>query len=92
MMCIVGRSRTRSSTFEAVRCDEPRINPATRESVREWLARFDGVEEVGFGLEGTTGLTGPRRRAKRGRKRRAKTDRADCDLLLRLLSARELPE
>src|SRR4029453_4607392 len=30
--------------------------------------------------------------AKRGRKQRAKTDRADCDLLLRLLSARELPE
>jgi transposase len=29
---------------------------------------------------------------KRGPKRRAKTDRADCDLLLRLLSARELPE
>jgi transposase len=30
--------------------------------------------------------------AKRGRKRRAKTDRADCDLLLRLLAAGELPE
>src|SRR6266700_7106386 len=32
-----------------------RIAPATRESVREWLARFDGVDEVGFALEGTTG-------------------------------------
>jgi transposase len=30
--------------------------------------------------------------AKRGRKRRAKTDRADCDLQLRLLLAGELPE
>jgi transposase len=30
--------------------------------------------------------------AKRGRKRRAKTDRADCELLLRRLLARELPE
>src|SRR5215213_9445421 len=30
--------------------------------------------------------------AKRGSKRRAKTDRADCDLLLRLLAAGELPE
>jgi hypothetical protein len=30
--------------------------------------------------------------AKRGRKRRAKTDRADCDPLLRLLAAGELPE
>jgi transposase len=86
-----------------------RITPATRESVREWLARFDGVDEVGFALEGTTGwrfvveeveraghrahLADPAETAaKRGRKRRAKTDRADCDLLLRLLSARELPE
>src|SRR5438876_2084672 len=32
-----------------------RIIPATREAVREWLARFDGVGEVGFALEGTTG-------------------------------------
>jgi transposase len=30
--------------------------------------------------------------SKRGRKRRAKTDRVDCDLQLRLLLARELPE
>jgi transposase len=86
-----------------------RITPATRESVREWLARFDGVDDVHFALEGTTGwrfvveeveraghrahLADPAETAaKRGRKRRAKTDRADCDLLLRLLSARELPE
>jgi transposase len=86
-----------------------RITPATRESVREWLARFDGVDHVHFALEGTTGwrfvveeveraghrahLADPAETAaKRGRKRRAKTDRADCDLLLRLLSARDLPE
>ena len=86
-----------------------RVAPAARESVREWLARFDGVVEVDFVLEGTTGwrfvveeveraghrahLADPAETAaKRGRKRRAKTDRADCDLLLRLLSARELPE
>src|SRR5437867_5202915 len=86
-----------------------RITPATRESVREWLARFDGVDEVGFALEGTTGwrfvveeveraghrahLADPgEAAAKRGRKRRAKTDRADCDLLLKLLGAGELPE
>jgi transposase len=86
-----------------------RITPATRESVREWLARFGGVDEVRVALEGTTGwrfvveeveraghrahLADPAETAaKRGRKRRAKTDRADCDLLLRLLSARELPE
>src|ERR671937_1095017 len=86
-----------------------RIAPATRESVREWLARFDGVDQMHFALEGTTGwrfvveeveraghrahLADPAETAaRRGRKRRAKTDRADCDLLLRLLSARELPE
>jgi transposase len=77
--------------------------------VREWLARFDGVGEVDFALEGTTGwrfvveeidraghrghLADPAETAaKRGRKRRAKTDRADCELLLRLLAGRELPE
>jgi transposase len=86
-----------------------RISPATRESVQEWLARFDGLDAVHFALEGTTGwrfvvegivqaghrahLADPAETAaKRGRKRRAKTDRADCDLLLRLLAARELPE
>ena len=86
-----------------------RITPATRESVREWLARFDSLHDVHFALEGTTGwrfvaeevaraghrahLADPAETAvKRGRKRRAKTDRADCDLLLRLLAARELPE
>jgi transposase len=86
-----------------------RVTPATRESVREWLARFEDVDEVHFALEGTTGwrfvveevvraghrahLADPAETAvRRGRKRRAKTDRADCDLLLRLLAARELPE
>jgi transposase len=86
-----------------------RVSPAARESVREWLARFDGVDDVHFALEGTTGwrfvveeveraghrahLADPAETAaKRGRKRRAKTDRADRDLLLKLLSGRELPE
>src|SRR5437773_240313 len=86
-----------------------RVTPATRESVREWLARFDSLRDVHFAREGTTGwrfvveeveraghrahLADPAETAtKRGRKRRAKTDRADCDLLLRLLSARKLPE
>jgi hypothetical protein len=32
-----------------------RITPATRESVREWLARFGAVDEVRVALEGTTG-------------------------------------
>src|SRR5207249_10650235 len=86
-----------------------RITPATRESVRAWLSRFDGVDEVRVALEGTTGwrfvveeveraghrahLADPAETAaRRGRKRRAKTDRAECDLFLRLLSAAELPE
>ena len=86
-----------------------RISPATRESVRRWLVRFDAVDEVHFALEGTSGwrfvveeieragdrahLADPAETAaKRGRKRRAKTDRADCELQLRLLLAGELPE
>jgi transposase len=86
-----------------------RISPATRQSVRDWLVRFDGVDAVHFALEGTTGwrfvveeveraghrahLADPAETAaRRGRKRRAKTDRADCDLLLKLLAAGELPE
>src|SRR5436190_23860371 len=32
-----------------------RVTPATRESVREWLARFDSLHDVHFALEGTTG-------------------------------------
>jgi hypothetical protein len=31
-----------------------RLSPAHRQSVREWLERFDGVEAE-FALEGTTG-------------------------------------
>jgi transposase len=86
-----------------------RITPATREAVREWLARFDDLGEAHFALEGTAGwwfvvreieragdhahLADPAETAaRRGRKRRAKSDRADCDLLLRLLAAGELPE
>ncbi len=85
-----------------------RVSPATRESVREWLERFAGLD-AHFALEGTTGwrflveeieraghsahLADPAETAaKRGRKRRAKTDNADCDLQLKLLLAGELPE
>src|SRR5438128_9081412 len=85
-----------------------RVCPATRESVREWLARFAGLD-AHFALEGTTGwrfvveeieraghrahLADPAETAaRRGRKRRAKTDNVDCDLQLRLLLAGELPE
>jgi transposase len=86
-----------------------RISPATRQSVRAWLAQFDGVDDLHFALEGTTGwrfvveeieraghrahLADPAETAaRRGRKRRAKTDRTDCELQLRLLLAAELPE
>src|SRR6266513_1620518 len=76
--------------------------------VRTWLAQFAGceVEFALEGTTGwrfvaeeieraghRAHLADPAETAaRRGRKRRAKTDRADCDLLLRLLSARELPE
>src|SRR5205809_2261485 len=84
------------------------ISPAAREPLREWLERFAGreahfalegttgwrfvVEEIErAGL--VAHLADPAETAaKRGRKRRAKTDKADCDLMLRLLASGELPE
>src|SRR6266700_6495433 len=85
-----------------------RIAPAARSDVRGWLARFAGCEAefVLVGTTGwrfvveeivraghTAHLADPAETAaKRGRKRRAKTDNADCDLQLRLLLAGELPE
>src|SRR5712691_7127247 len=85
-----------------------RIAPAARADVRTWLARFAGCESefVLEGTTGwrfvveeieraghRAHLADPAETAaKRGRKRRAKTDNADCDLQLRLLLAGELPE
>jgi transposase len=85
-----------------------RLSPANRESVREWLERFTGCEaEFALeGTTGwrfvaeeiaraghVAHLADPAETAaKRGSKRRAKTDRADCDLQLKLLLAEELPE
>jgi transposase len=85
-----------------------RISPAAREPLRQWLERFDGLEGefVLEGTTGwrfvveeieraghVARLADPAETAaRRGRKRRAKTDDADCDLQLRLLLAGELPE
>ncbi|TMK55064.1 MAG: IS110 family transposase, partial [Actinobacteria bacterium] len=84
-----------------------RIAPATRAEVRAWLGQFvacqvefalegttgwrfvaEEIERAGH----TAHLADPAETAaRRGRKRRAKTDNADCDLQLRLLLAGELP-
>src|SRR5437870_5779410 len=85
-----------------------RVAPAARVDVRAWLAQFTGceVEFALEGTTGwrfvveeieraghRAHLSDPAETAaKRGRKRRAKTDNADCDLQLRLLLAGELPE
>ena len=85
-----------------------RIAPATRAEVRAWLTQFaDHAAEVAVeGTTGwrfvveeveraghRAHLADPAETAaRRGRKRRAKTDDADCDLQLRLLLAGELPE
>src|SRR5207244_2139675 len=85
-----------------------RISPAAREPLRQWLERFAGLEGVFVleGTTGwrfvveeieraghVARLADPAETAtRRGRKRRAKTDDADCDLQLRLLLAGELPE
>jgi transposase len=85
-----------------------RIAPAARAEVRAWLGQFAGcqVEFALEGSTGwrfvaeeieraghTAHLADPAETAaRRGRKRRAKTDNADCDLQLRLLLGGELPE
>src|SRR5215472_15600280 len=85
-----------------------RIAPATRAQLQVWLTRFVGceVEFVVEGTTGWRFVVEEIQRAghrahladpaetaaRRGRKRRAKTDNADCDLQLRLLLADELPE
>jgi transposase len=85
-----------------------RLAPAARADVREWLARFKGceaefalegttgwrfvVEEIERAGHRAHLADPAETAAKRGRKRRAKTDKADCDLQLRLLLAGELPE
>src|SRR5215207_785004 len=85
-----------------------RIAPAARADVRAWLGRFVGceaefalegttgwrfvVEEIERAGHGAHLADPAETAAKRGRKRRAKTDSADCDLQLRLLCAGELPE
>jgi transposase len=58
------------------------------EGTTGWRFVVEEIERVGHCAH----LADPAETAvKRGRKRRAKTDRADCDLLLRLLAAGELP-
>jgi transposase len=79
-----------------------------RSEVRDWLGQFAGreadfvlegttgwrfvVEEVERAGHQAHLADPAETAAKRGRKRRAKTDNSDCDLQLRLLVAGELPE
>ncbi len=99
---------TKTLDLESGEVRRSRIVPAAREPVREWLSRFEGVdahvaleattgwrfiveeiERAGLAAH----LADPAETAAhRGRKRRAKTDAADCDLQLRLLVRGELPE
>jgi transposase len=85
-----------------------RIAPATRAELRGWLRQFAGgqaefavegttgwrfvVEEIERAGQRAHLADPAETAARRGRKRRAKTDNADCDLQLRLLLAGELPE
>jgi transposase len=85
-----------------------RIAPAARADVRAWLAQFAGsevefalegttgwrfvVEEIERAGHRAHLADPAETAARRGRKRRAKTDNADCDLQLGLLLAGELPE
>jgi len=85
-----------------------RIMPGLRETVREFLVPFQGLD-AHFALEATTGwrfvaeeivragctahLAEPAETATlRGTKRRAKTDRRDCDHMVDLVLSKRLPE
>ena len=85
-----------------------RVSPATREGLREWLARFED-RKAAFAVEGCTGwrfvveeleragieahMAEPADTAAlRGKKRRAKTDRTDARHLRELLCEHRLPE
>lgn len=114
MTIVLGLDQHRQQiTFDALDTEtgelsRGQIRPATRTSVRAWLARFQG-REVEAALEATTGwlflcqeleragvrahLADPAETAaKRGRKRRAKTDRVDARHLRELLQSERLPE
>jgi transposase len=85
-----------------------RISPVAREPLREWLEQFEGreaefaleattgwrfvVEEIERAGHRARLADPAETAARRGRKRRAKTDDGDCELQLRLLLAGELPE
>jgi transposase len=85
-----------------------RVSPAARSDVREWLAGFAGgeaefvlegttgwrfvVEEIERAGHRAHLADPTETAARRCRKRRAKTDDADCDLMLKLLLADEVPE
>jgi transposase len=86
-----------------------RVEPADRVCLREWLARFEGCDDVSFAVEGCTGwryvveelqaagiralLAEPADTAAlRGKKQRAKTDKADAAHLRDLAVGGRVPE
>lgn len=85
-----------------------RIEPADRHRLRAWLARFEGCPQVAFAVEACTGwgyvveeleragveahLAPADAAALRGKKRRAKTDKADARHQRELLVDGRLPE
>lgn len=84
------------------------VRPATRAELREFLQPFHRCRDVAFAVEGCTGwrfvaeelqragieahVAEPADTALRGRKKRAKTDRADARHLRELLTQDRLPE
>lgn len=98
----------KSLDLETGALERGQIAPVTRESLRGWLARFrvgdadfalEGTTGWRFVVEEIARaghcphLADPAETAaKRSRKRRAKTDRTDCDHMLELLLHGQLPE
>lgn len=102
------QNKTKTLDLESGEVRRGRISPAAREPVREWLERFAGreahvalegttgwryiVEEIERAGQSAHPADPAETAAKRGRKKRARTDDADCDLQLELLLAGRLPE
>ena len=65
-----------------------KIHPGARDRFREWLGRVEPGTDAHFALEGTTGW----RFVVEEIERRAKTDHADCELMVNLLLEGRLPQ
>jgi hypothetical protein len=73
-----------TSTPRPGRCSGGQVSPADREHLRAWLARFAGVEDAAFAVEGCTGWRYVADLGPGWHQRKADTDRRTRSLLSQL--------